>query len=59
MNYNYHFDKLKAEIPICIIAYALKTKKLYASDYFLTSIQNQKYSNYKVIVVLEDPEEAT
>jgi hypothetical protein len=54
MNYNYHFDSLKTEIPICIVAYALNTKKMYASDYFLTSISNQNYSNYRVVVVLDD-----
>lgn len=41
-------------MPFCGVAYATKTRKQYAPEYFLTSVLNQNYSNYKIAIVLDD-----
>lgn len=56
LDYNYNLSEVKEEIPICIVVYATETKKKYASQYFLTSLFNQNYSNFKAVLVYDDVE---
>jgi hypothetical protein len=46
-----------AEMPICAVVYATRSSKPYASEYHLTSLFNQNYSNYRVVITYDDSDE--
>ena len=50
----YKLDQVSSELPICVVVYFQYTKKAYIYQYLLTSIFNQNYSNFKVVIAFDN-----
>jgi glycosyltransferase involved in cell wall biosynthesis len=55
----YHFNLYQTELPICVVVTTRNNAKNYRYEYNLQSILNQKYKNYKLVIVDDASDDGT